>query len=75
MPPDGQASNFINPKDITDIPMVALCVLLPLMLIFVLLRIGARVRLTHALWADDGMLETCETAFFSLVLKVSIVMS
>ena len=56
MPPDGQTSNFINPKDITDIPMVALYVLLPLMLMFVLLRIEARIQLTHALWADDGTL-------------------
>lgn len=55
--------------------MVALCVLLPLILMFVLLRIGARVRLIHALWADDSMLETCETAFFSLAFKVSIVIS
>lgn len=56
MPPAGQTSNFINPQDITDTLMVALCVLLPLMLMFVLLRIGARVRLIHALWADDGTL-------------------
>lgn len=69
LPPDGQTSNFINPRDITDIPMVALCVLLPLMFVFVLLRIGARVRLIHALWADDSMLYSCKTASFSLASK------
>ncbi|KAJ0116400.1 hypothetical protein J7T55_007380 [Diaporthe amygdali] len=51
-PPEGVMPNFVDPESIGYIPRIGIYILLPLMLIFLALRIGTRVKLNHV-GADD----------------------
>lgn len=52
-PPEGVMPNFVDPESIGYIPRIGIYILLPLMLIFLALRIGTRVKLNHV-GADDS---------------------
>lgn len=54
-PPDGVTPNFVNPHSTGYIPRIGIYVSIPLMLFFLTLRIGTRVRLAHVLGPDDSM--------------------
>lgn len=52
-PPAGQVSNFTNPVDISHITRNGIYVMVPLLSVFVLARIGSRLKLKRALGWDD----------------------
>ncbi|KUI66481.1 hypothetical protein VM1G_02343 [Cytospora mali] len=52
-PPPGVVSNFVNPVSLAPMCLAVITVTLSLMILFVALRFYARLRMSHAMGADD----------------------
>jgi len=52
-PPPGVVPNFVNPQSIAHQTRTAIYVTLPLMLLFLVLRLYTRLRILRAVGADD----------------------
>lgn len=54
LPPEGVTPNFVDPESRAHIVSIVTYLTLPLMLVFVALRIFTRIYISRTLGADDG---------------------
>lgn len=53
-PPDGVSSNFVDPPSLGLVYLAVIYLFIPLMFIFVVVRLYVRMKMIYKLGADDG---------------------
>lgn len=53
-PPPGVVPNFVNPESLAPLCRIVIALTLPLMVVFLALRMYVRLRISRAMGADDS---------------------